>query len=187
MGQRARECWPRWCPGGRSRHTPCPSRRNRSNAWTCGVSRMCWEGGSALRSQLGDWALLPRQLFLELLGKPQTTERRSRENNPFCKGIRRRRGKKRKKKKENSIANGTQCKTKRTVSGCSDRLWLFEISAQSSASGPFAGAKASRAAREAALEDSGADCVRLSAPVLERVWLGQLSAGFLYWTPIEWG
>lgn len=35
-------------------------------------------------------------LFLELLGKPQTASRRSRENNPFCKGIKRRRGRKKK-------------------------------------------------------------------------------------------
>lgn len=37
-------------------------------------------------------------LFLELLGKPQTAARRSRENNPFfCKGIKRRRGREEKK------------------------------------------------------------------------------------------
>lgn len=61
-------------------------------------------------------------LFLELLGKPQTAARRSRENNPFfCKGIKRRRG--REEKKKNSVANGTQCKTKKTASDRSDRLW----------------------------------------------------------------
>lgn len=70
-----------------------------------------------------------------------------------AKGSEEEEGKKEEEKKKNSVANGTQCKTKRTVSGCSDRLWLLEISARSSASGPCTGAKASRAAREAALED----------------------------------
>lgn len=27
----SRECWPRWCPGGRSTHTPCPERWRRSS------------------------------------------------------------------------------------------------------------------------------------------------------------
>lgn len=95
-------------------------------------------------------------LFLELLGKPQTASRRSRENNPFCKGIKRRRGRKKKKLgcKWNSMQNEE------------DGFWsarsplVIEISARYSASGPFTGGKASRAAgrrcaRTAAQSESG--------------------------------
>lgn len=114
-------------------------------------------------------------LFLELLGKPQTAERRSRENNPFCKGIKKIREEKRK----------LDCKWN-SMQIEEDGVWslrsplLIEISALSSASGPFTGAKASRAAREAVREEGSADQVGLSEPVQERVWLGRLSDGFLY-------